>query len=344
MDCKIMKLNSNQIFCILLIITPFTISLWQFSLLVVAYFNRLFSINKNDCIFILLLTPLFIHKFILLTIYEFANYLYYSFSFLLFYFIFRNIKINFNHISLIMIVFHILELISIYVFNLSGGMTSFTSSNNVFSIFGENFRRPEGIFTNSTQSSIFYIFLFLFSNDKLIKSSLILCIFTFFSGSGIILFVTSVFVTQHIKLIFKLGLVVFALFLSMFINKISYGYILFNLKLKYELLLKYLNSTEIMCFFFGNDVSINFSDFGLIYLLDTYGLYGLIIIIAYSLIIVDKYNYNFLIIFFLSSTIHYPLISKILGSLIFGYLLTLNFKKSIIIKSLKNFNFYKLQT
>ena len=99
-----------------------------------------------------------------------------------------------------------------------------------------------------------------------------------------------------------------------------------------------------MFFFFGNDVSINFSDFGLIYLLDTYGLYGLIIIIAYSLIIVDKYNYNFLIIFFLSSTIHYPLISKILGSLIFGYLLTLNFKKSIIIKSLKNFNFYKLQT
>tara|TARA_B100000686_G_scaffold289750_1_gene316648 strand:+ start:1406 stop:2434 length:1029 start_codon:yes stop_codon:yes gene_type:complete len=324
-----MNLNIRNIVNCFLLIVPFSLSLWQFYLITILYIKKIFLLNKIDLLFIILLIPLLTYKFFIYDLYEFFEFMRINYSFFIFYLVFKNVNLNIKHISIILILIHVSEIIAISL-NFYDKTTLFGFSDTGFSLGefkkGEGqdfmFRRPEGIFTNSTQSSVFYFIIFLMTDKKLLKYLLACCVITFFSGTGIIILVSTIFLDKKHLVIKLFGLIIFSIF-SLFINKISLEYILYNINYKYELLLTNLKSMNTFNLITGLDKVSYATDFGFEFFLQGYGIYGTLTLLIFVLLNVSKKNNIYLFYILVGSIVHYPLISKALGALLFGYILSM---------------------
>ena len=160
------------------------------------------------------------------------------------------------------------------------------------------------------------------TDKKLLKYLLACCVITFFSGTGIIILVSTIFLDKKHLVIKLFGLIIFSIF-SLFINKISLEYILYNINYKYELLLTNLKSMNTFNLITGLDKVSYATDFGFEFFLQGYGIYGTLTLLIFVLLNVSKKNNIYLFYILVGSIVHYPLISKALGALLFGYILSM---------------------
>lgn len=306
---------------------PFSVSLWQFYLLIFLRLRKLFVFEKKDLYFIIFIIPFIYYKYIHLGLNIF-EYLRIYFAFFLFYLIFKKIIINFNTISKILIVIHVFEIIAI-TFDVDLGLFNLQSAHTRFSLFGTDFRRPVGIFANSGMSAGAYVVILTLTTDKYVRLLMTLTIATFFSGTGIIvLFIYLIYNNFNLTKLF-VGLLLFTLLSkSNIINKISDAHIMLLLDQKINFLLDQLNKIEIDELLFGSMQLRHLSDFGIELYLSSYGVYGIIVILAFIGSIINKENHIPILITLILSVIHYPFTAYAFGSMLLGIILSR--KKEIV--------------
>ena len=265
--------------------------------------------------------PFLFYKFIYLGLNIF-EYLRIYFAFFLFYLIFKKIIINFNTISKILFVIHVLEIIAI-TFNVEGVGLFNLDVNTGFSLFGTDFRRPVGIFTNSAMSACAYLVILTLTTDKLVRLLMSLTIITYFSGTGIIgLFIYLIYKNFNLTKLF-VGLLLFTLLSqSNILNKISDIHIMLLLELKIKIILDHINKMEINELLFGSNEIHYLSDFGTFLFLSSYGVYGIIVITAFIGSKMNKENHIPILMTLILSVIHYPFTALAFGALLLGIILS----------------------
>jgi hypothetical protein len=301
---------------------PLTVTLWQFYLLLILKLRHLLVFEKSDLYFMIFIIPFLYYKYTYLGLFIFDYFKIY-FVFFLFYLIFKNVKINFNTISKILIVIHVIEIIAI-TFNVEPlGLFNFQDVNTGITLFGADLRRPVGIFTNSAMSASAYVVILTLTTDKYVRLLMGLTIVTFFSGTGLIaLFIYLIYKNFNLTKLF-VGLLLFTLFSkSNILNKISDTQIILLLESKINILLDHINKMEINELLFGSNEIQKLSDFGFSLFLSSYGVYGIIVIVAFFGSKMNKENYLSILMTLILSVIHYPFTALAFGALLLGIILS----------------------
>ena len=181
------KVSVNSFFNLFLFISPISVSLWQFYLIPILFIKKILKIDRIVVFFIFLMLPVIIYKLINLNTIQSIEYLRIYYSFIVFYLLFKNVYINFNIVSLILIFIHCCEVLFL-ILGISDKNTLFGFSTYGFTFFNYEISRPVGIFTNSTMSSAFYFIVFLLTKNTILKILMIICTLTFFSGTTFVIF------------------------------------------------------------------------------------------------------------------------------------------------------------
>jgi hypothetical protein len=327
---KRFSIKFSKLLYLFIVTTPFTVSLWQFYLLIILRLKKIFIFNNSDIYFMIFIIPYLYYKYTLFGLYVY-EYIRIYFAFFLFYLIFRHININFNILSKILIVIHVLEIIAI-TFNVEPlGLFNIQGVNTGFILFGEDFRRPVGIFTNATMSASAYVVILSLTTNKLVRWFMILTIVTYFSGTAIIaLFIY--FISKNFSLTKLLvGLLLFiVLSLKSSLNKISVNNIIFNVELKIRIFFDIINNMEMHELLFGSNEQHYLADFGFSLFLSSYGVYGIIVILAFVVSKMNKDNNITILISLFVSFAHYPFTALALGALLLGVILSRN-KESLAV-------------
>ena len=287
--------------------------------MIILRLKKLFIINRNENLFIILTIIFLYYKYTRIGDFIY-DYMMMYFTFILFYLVFRNFRINMNILSIILVLIHYLDVVSVYT-SIIVPFGMFIYEKDSFIIFGNLIPRPLGIFTNSTMTSVFYFIMITLTPNKMIRLLLMSCVITFFSGTGIImLFGYIIFLNfSFIKLVIALPIFILA---SQAIGKISLMYIAYNITSKYELLLNTLSEMKTHELLFGIDRMRTLSDFGFLQFLSAYGICGMLLIGFFFISKINPENRLPLILIIFVSFIHYPFTAYALGSLVLGYVLS----------------------
>lgn len=305
---------------------PFSVTLWQFYLLIILRLKKLFIFENSDIYFMLFIIPYLYYKYTLFGLYIY-EYIRIYFAFFLFYLIFKNIRINFNTLSKILIVIHVLELIAL-TFNVEPlGLFNFKDGLYSVSLFGENFRRPVGIFTNSTMSAGAYIVILTLTTNKLVRWLMILTIVTYFSGTAIIvLFIYFIYKNFSLTKLFA-GLSLFTLLsINSILDKISFNNLTYNVDYKIKIFFDTINNMQMSELLFGSYEQYYLSDFGFSLFISSYGIYGILVILAFIRSKMNKENHMPILITLIFSFAHYPFTAFAFGALLSGIILSRNKK------------------
>lgn len=323
---SIKKIKKNLIYLGLLgaFISPIS-ALSYFSI----FLHRL-TLNNKDLFLLFSLIYFLIMKLIISTadFFQSLNFIRFYFGFIVFYLIFRSLKLSLEKFFIIFIVAIFVEVILINFFIDPRMMPNFPSGAS-FSHFSDGYQRPYSFAGNASVASTLLVVLALIYAKNLFQNILVFIgVVIFSSGAGMVAYLLSlvrrISLLSGVMAVFLLLLTIFFYDLPIIANKFNVNYINFLIYFKLDQINDAVGDYSTFYLMVGSvDKALiggYGSDFGWLYFFQGFGIIGLIFIFWLVFLSINRKN-ALPVLILLVLTFHYPVIFFLAGQIIFAFIL-----------------------